>query len=178
MHISPAIFVEKIALNQLGNFIWMITVCYEKYSVGLSLWNLYGNCFILWLQNHRIFSSRGVHATALLSGETELSLLLSFELLSSIIILRWRLCRFMCSLLSSCCVLNWYCRQQCPLLCVRVHSLIISSISGSVIIILHTATGSVNRCGGWAGAKTRADQRPRFGHKTKPATASSHIFWS
>ena len=65
-----------------------------------------------------------------------------------------------------------------PLHHVRVHSLVISNIIGSVTIILYTATGSVNRFGGWAGAKTRGDQWYRISNKTKPATASSHIFWS
>ena len=130
------------------------------------------------LTEQRISSNRSAHAIPFLCGERELSLLSSLAMHKSIIISRWLLCRCMCSLMSSRGVMNWYRSQQCPLRCVRVHLLAISSIMWSVIIILYTAMGSVNWIGGWARAESGGDQRPRFDHKTKLTTASCPIFWS
>ena len=50
------------------------------------------------------------------------------------------------------------------------------SVECYVIIILYTATGSVNKFDGWAGAKRAGDQQSKIGQKTKPATTSHDIF--
>ena len=50
------------------------------------------------------------------------------------------------------------------------------SVECYVIIILYTATGSVNKFDGWAGAKRAGDQQSKIGQQTKPATTSYDIF--